>query len=45
MDNEIRNIERKVNEMISKNISLEEYNNIPISEAKKMGAMMLFGEK
>ncbi|MBT7725880.1 MAG: alanine--tRNA ligase [Flavobacteriales bacterium] len=44
-DDEIRNIERKVNGMISKNISLEEYNNIPISEAKKMGAMMLFGEK
>ena len=44
-DDEIRNIERKVNGMISKNISLEEYKNIPISEAKKMGAMMLFGEK
>ncbi|HJM16675.1 MAG TPA: alanine--tRNA ligase, partial [Flavobacteriales bacterium] len=44
-DDEIRNVESKVNEMISKNISLEEYNNTPLSEAKKMGAMMLFGEK
>jgi len=44
-DDEIRNIESKVNKIISRNISLEEYNNIPLSEAKKMGAMMLFGEK
>jgi len=44
-DDEIRNIERGVNELIIKNIALEEYQNIPLSEAKNMGAIMLFGEK
>jgi len=44
-DEEIILIERKVNNKIKKNISLQEYNNIAISQAKKMGAIMLFGEK
>ena len=38
-------IEERVNEKIRHNISLEEDRNVPIEEAKKRGAMMLFGEK
>jgi len=38
-------IEQQVNQAIQANYSLEEYRNIPISEAKNMGAMALFGEK
>jgi alanyl-tRNA synthetase len=44
-DDEIRQIEAMVNDRIRQNISLEEDRNVPIEEAKKMGAMMLFGEK
>ena len=42
---EIRQVEREVNKLIRENITLEESRNVPISEAKKMGAMALFGEK
>ncbi|MAZ96482.1 MAG: alanine--tRNA ligase [Flavobacteriales bacterium] len=42
---ELGQIEAKVNERIQANYVLDEYRNIPISEAKKMGAMALFGEK
>ncbi|MGK7389767.1 MAG: alanine--tRNA ligase [Candidatus Cyclobacteriaceae bacterium M2_1C_046] len=42
---EIREVERLVNERVRQNISLEERREIPISEAKEMGAMALFGEK
>ncbi len=38
-------IETIVNERIQANYPLDEYRNIPISEAKNMGAMALFGEK
>ena len=44
-DEELRVIERKVNENIRANILLEDFRQIPISEAEKMGAMALFGEK
>lgn len=44
-DEELKVIERRVNEKIQENISLDEQRNIPIDEAKEMGAMMLFGEK
>jgi len=44
-DEEIRKVERIVNRQIRKNISLTEYRDIPIDEAKAMGAMALFGEK
>ncbi len=44
-DEEIRQIEVMVNERIRQNIRLEEDRNMPIDEAKAMGAMMLFGEK
>ena len=42
---ELATIEAKVNEHIQANYALEEYRNIPIAEAKNMGAMALFGEK
>jgi len=44
-DEELTVIENKVNALILENISLDEKRAIPISEAKKMGAMALFGEK
>ncbi len=44
-ETEIAEIERLVNQRIRANFNLEEYRNIPISEAEEMGAMMLFGEK
>jgi alanyl-tRNA synthetase len=42
---EIAQIERIVNEKIQANIALEEERNLPIEEAKKLGAKMMFGEK
>ncbi len=42
---EQRRIERIVNQKIRENIRLEEERSIPIEEAKKAGAIMLFGEK
>jgi alanyl-tRNA synthetase len=44
-DTEVIEIERIVNEKIRENIALEEARNLPIAEAQKAGAMMLFGEK
>ena len=44
-DDEIKQVERLINRRIRKNIPLTEHRNIPISEAKKMGAIALFGEK
>ena len=44
-EEELNLIELKVNNKIKENIILEEHNNIPITEAKNMGAIMLFGEK
>lgn len=42
---EVREVERIVNEKIRENIALDERRNVPIEEAKNMGAMALFGEK
>jgi alanyl-tRNA synthetase len=42
---EISEVERIVNARIRDNIALDEKANVPIEEAKKMGAMALFGEK
>lgn len=42
---EISQIESKVNSLISSGIPLEEYRDVPIEDAKEMGAMALFGEK
>ncbi len=42
---EIKAIEKRVNQKIRANIVLDERRNVPIEEAKNMGAMALFGEK
>ena len=44
-DEELRQVERLANKMVRENIQLEEHRNMPIEEAKKMGAIALFGEK
>ena len=44
-DEEIEQVERIVNARIRENIPLTDYRNIPIEEAKKLGAIALFGEK
>ena len=44
-DEEMRQVERLVNEKIRANHPIEEHRNLPIAEAKEMGAMALFGEK
>jgi len=44
-EEELSEIERIVNQKIRENIPLEEARNLPIEEAKKSGATMLFGEK
>ncbi|MBS4029215.1 MAG: alanine--tRNA ligase [Ignavibacteriales bacterium] len=44
-ENELRDIEIIVNEKIRENISLQHHRNIPFDDAKKMGAMMFFGDK
>ena len=44
-DEEIKQIEKIVNEKIAENIPLLEERNVPIAEAKNKGAMALFGEK
>ncbi len=44
-EEELHRVEELVNRKILENIPLEEQRNIPIEEAKKAGAMMLFGEK
>ena len=44
-DDEIRQVERLVNQMIRADIPLEEYRDLPFEEAKKIGAIALFGEK
>ena len=44
-DEEIEQVERIVNARIRENIPLTDYRNIPIEEAKQLGAIALFGEK
>ena len=44
-DEEIRKVEILVGEKIRANFPLEEHRNMPITEAKALGAMALFGEK
>lgn len=44
-DEEIRKVEQLVNARIRANIPLQEYRDLPIEEAKEMGAIALFGEK
>ncbi len=42
---QVREVERLVNEDIRAAIALEEHRQVPIAEARKLGAMALFGEK
>lgn len=42
---EIRKVEQMVNALIRADLPLDEYRNIPMDEAREMGAMALFGEK
>lgn len=44
-DEEVRRVERLVNEKIRADYPLIEHRSVPIAEAKAMGAMALFGEK
>lgn len=44
-DEDIAKIEQMVNEKIRENIALDERRNVPLEEAKSMGATALFGEK
>lgn len=44
-DEEIRKVEMLVNDMIRQDIPLDEHRDMPLDEAKKMGAIALFGEK
>ena len=42
---EIRDIEAMVNENLRRNLPMIHHRNIPFEEAKKMGALMFFGDK
>lgn len=42
---ELNEIETMVNEQLRRNIKLEHHRNIPFDDAKKMGALMFFGDK
>ena len=42
---QVKEVENLVNGLIRLNIPLNEFRNVPINEAKEMGAMALFGEK
>jgi alanyl-tRNA synthetase len=42
---ELREVEKRVNAAIRKNLPLDEHRHTPIAEARAMGAMALFGEK
>lgn len=44
-EEEIDQVEKLVNKKIRENIPIGEFNEVPFEEAKKMGAMALFGEK
>ncbi len=44
-DDELRQVERMVNDLIRQDLPLDEHRDTPIAEAKQLGAMALFGEK
>jgi alanyl-tRNA synthetase len=44
-DEQIRAVERMVNDLIRQDIQLDEHRDVPFEEAKKLGAIALFGEK
>ena len=44
-DEQIREVERMVNDMIRQDLPRDEHRDMPMEEAKKLGAIALFGEK
>ncbi len=44
-DEQLREVERLVNELIRQDLPLDEHRDTPLEEAKKLGAIALFGEK
>ena len=44
-DEQIREVERMVNDMIRQDIHIDEHRDMPFEEAKQLGAIALFGEK
>ena len=44
-DEQLREVERMVNDMIRQDIHIDEHREVPFDEAKKLGAIALFGEK
>ena len=44
-DEEIREVERIVNDMVRQNLPLDENREMPIEQARELGAIALFGEK
>ena len=44
-DEQLREVEHRVNAKIRANVPLTEHRNIPIEEARQLGAIALFGEK
>ena len=44
-DDQLRQVERLVNDMIRQDLPLDEHRDTPLEEAKKLGAIALFGEK
>ena len=42
---QLREVERMVNDMIRQDIHIDEHRDVPFDEAKKLGAIALFGEK
>ena len=44
-DEELRKAEQIANAMVRQNIALQEHRDVPIEDARNMGAMALFGEK
>ena len=44
-DEQLRQVERMVNDMIRQDLPRDEHRDMPMDEAKKLGAIALFGEK
>jgi len=44
-DEQLREVERMVNDMIRQDLPCDEHRDMPMEEAKKLGAIALFGEK
>jgi alanyl-tRNA synthetase len=44
-DEQLRQVERMVNDLVRQDIHIDEHRDMPFDEAKKLGAIALFGEK